>query len=174
MTLEGSWTEARESWDGIKNAESQCGGQEPSVVGIVGAPAPDLLLPRFLYRGDGHYYPASLLLNIPFGTAITFSSRGLLLLRWSFRLLWSRCPSCTSAPCSDSAGTTNTYCDSSASRTKRDAVRLHGRWSVPDGGSLSRIKENIPDIARSMARGPHHEILLRNKMHSPEAMATYA
>ena len=40
--------------------------------------------------------------------------------------------------------------------------------AVPDGGCLSRIKENIPDIARSMATGPHHEILFRNKMHSPD------
>ena len=53
MTLEGSWTEAREKRDGIKNAESQCCNQEPSFVGIVGPPAPDLLLPRILYRGDG-------------------------------------------------------------------------------------------------------------------------
>ena len=40
--------------------------------------------------------------------------------------------------------------------------------AVPDGGCLSRIKENIPDIARSMATGPHREILPRNKMHSPD------
>ena len=36
-------------------------------------------------------------------------------------------PSCTSVLCSDSAGTADTYCDSSASRRKRDAVLLQGR-----------------------------------------------
>ena len=38
-------------------------------------------------------------------------------------------PSCTSVPCSDSAGTTDTCCDSSASRRRRDVVLLQGRWT---------------------------------------------
>ena len=59
-----------------------------------------------------------------------FSSRGLLLLRLElFGYCGRRCPSCTSVPCSNSAGTTDTYCDSSASRRKRDAVLMQGRWT---------------------------------------------
>ena len=79
-----SATETRGSWDGIKNAVSQCCGQEPSFVGIVGPPAPHLLLPQFLYRGDGHCCPASLLQNIPFGTAVTFHREGCYSCVWSF------------------------------------------------------------------------------------------
>ena len=39
-------------------------------MGIVCPPAPDLLLPQLLDCGGGNCYLASLLLNIPFSTAV--------------------------------------------------------------------------------------------------------
>ena len=95
---------------------------------------------------------ASLLLNIPFSTAVLCYREGRCSCVWSLRILWSHCPSCTSVPCSDSAGTTGHELRQLRQQDKKKRFSIAGPMDTgPDGGSLSRTEENIPDLARSMA-----------------------